>query len=196
MPAARRPRGRRWRSRRNPMSASARALCARSAASSPPCTMPNSARPGGALSKARLQRSAQRERQPHGALELGRACSAARCTRRAASTMSAPSSVWISMARSGDRSTMAPSRCERKVTPLFRRCLRSSRQRHHLEAAGIGEDRPRPVHELVQAAERRRSARRPAAASGDRCCRAGCRRRSRARPPAPAPSPSPGCRPA
>jgi hypothetical protein len=29
------------------------------------------------------------------------------------------------------------------------------RQRHHLEAAGIGEDRQRPVHEGVQAAEGR-----------------------------------------
>ena len=30
--------------------------------------------------------------------------------------MSAPSNVWISIARSGDNSTVAPSRCERKVT--------------------------------------------------------------------------------
>ena len=40
--------------------------------------------------------------------------------------MSAPSSVWISMARSGDSSTMAPSMCERKVTPLFSSMVRSS----------------------------------------------------------------------
>ena len=33
--------------------------------------------------------------------------------------------------------------------------LAQLRQRHHLEAAGIGEDRPRPVHEPMQAAERR-----------------------------------------
>ena len=31
--------------------------------------------------------------------------------------MSAPSSVWISIARSGVSSTIAPSICERKVTP-------------------------------------------------------------------------------
>ncbi len=32
--------------------------------------------------------------------------------------MSAPSSDWISMARSGVSSTMSPSMCERNVTPL------------------------------------------------------------------------------
>ena len=32
--------------------------------------------------------------------------------------------------------------------------LAQRRQRHDLEAAGIGEDRVRPVHEAVQAAER------------------------------------------
>ena len=57
------------------------------------------------------------------------------------------------MARSGESSTMAPSRCERKVTPCSS-SLRKRRQRHHLEAAGIGQDRQRPVHERVQAAER------------------------------------------
>jgi len=34
------------------------------------------------------------------------------------------------------------------------RQLAQLRQRHHLEAAAVGEDRPRPVHEGVQAAER------------------------------------------
>ena len=93
--------------------------------------------------------------------------------------MSAPSSSWISIARSGVSSNIAPSRCERKVTP-FSSSLRSCDERHDLEAAGVGQDRLRPVHECVQAAERARSARRPAAASGDRCCRARCRRRWRA----------------
>ena len=69
--------------------------------------------------------------------------------------MSAPSSVWISMARSGDSSTMAPSMMRAEGDALFSSILRKLRQRHHLEAAGIGEDRMRPVHEFVQAAERR-----------------------------------------
>ena len=39
--------------------------------------------------------------------------------------MSEPSSAWISIARSGVSSTIAPSRCERNVTP-FSSTLRSS----------------------------------------------------------------------
>ena len=67
--------------------------------------------------------------------------------------MSDPSRFWISIARSGESSTMAPSRWERKVTPLSVD-LAQLRERHDLEAAGIGQDRMRPVHERVQAAER------------------------------------------
>ena len=80
------------------------------------------------------------------------------------------------MARSGESSTIAPSRCERKVTPSSS-SLRSCAERHDLEAAGIGQDRVRPVHESVQAAERRDAFGARAAASDDRCCRARYRRR-------------------
>ena len=94
--------------------------------------------------------------------------------------MSEPSRPWISIARSGER------KCSRAVdmraeAHAFFRDLAQLRQRHHLEAAGIGEDRAVPRHEFVQAAQPARCARRPAAASDDRCCRAGYRRPSRAR---------------
>ena len=148
--------------------------------------MPNSARPGGALSKARLQRSAQRERQPHRALDLGSRVPAAGCIRRAASRCRRRAASGSRSRAPASARCIEPSICERNVTPLLVE-LAQLRQRHHLEAAGIGEDRPRPVHELVQAAERRDRARRRAAASGDRCCRARCRRRCRA--PLPACSP-------
>ena len=79
--------------------------------------MPNSARPGPALSNARLQRSAQesdsRIARSSSARVFGSLMHSSSCIE-----MSAPSSDWISMARSGVRSTMVPSMCERKVTPL------------------------------------------------------------------------------
>ena len=68
------------------------------------------------LSNARLLRSAQRSDK----------CMARSISSRDAGSfrhssscmeMSAPSSAWISIARSGESSTMAPSRCERNVTP-------------------------------------------------------------------------------
>ena len=115
--------------------------------------MPNRARPAGTASKARLLRSAQRSDS----------CMARSISSRARRQLDAfvelhgdvgAEQVWISIARSGDSATVAPSRCERNVTP-FSSSLRSSAQRHDLEAAGIGQDRMRPVHEFVQTAERR-----------------------------------------
>ena len=76
------------------------------------------------------------------------------CTRRSAMVMVASSRCWISIERSGVRRCSLPSRCERKVTPSAS-SLRSSGQRHDLEAAAIGQDRARPVHEAVQPAEPR-----------------------------------------
>ena len=78
--------------------------------------MPNSARPGDALSKARLQRSAQRSDSC-----IARSISLRSAGNRTHSSscmaMSEPSRICTCMARSGDNSTIAPSRCERKVTP-------------------------------------------------------------------------------
>ena len=67
--------------------------------------------------------------------------------------MSEPSSRWISIDRSGVSSWREPSMCDWNVTPVLAE-LPELREAHHLEAAGVGEDRMRPVHELVQAAER------------------------------------------
>ena len=67
--------------------------------------------------------------------------------------MSAPSSDWISMARSGVSSTIVAVDVRAKGDAVVGD-LAQLRQRHDLEAAGVGQDRPRPVHELVQPAER------------------------------------------
>ena len=66
--------------------------------------------------------------------------------------MSEPSRRWMSIERSGDSSNLAPSICERNVTAFGD--LAQLRQRQHLEAAGVGQDRPVPAGELVQAAKR------------------------------------------
>ena len=115
--------------------------------------MPNRARPGAAPAKARLQRSAQRSDS-----FMARAISARSAGSRTHSsscmTMSEPSRFCTSIARSGESSTMAPSRCERNVTPRLGDAAQR-RKRHHLKAAGIGQDRIRPAHEGMQPAERR-----------------------------------------
>ena len=149
-PAARRPRARRWRSRRSRCRPAPRALCSRNAAivaalHDAEQRMRRAAR----ASNARLRALGPAQRQLHRALDLLARRPAGRRHSSSCMEMSAPSSAWISIARSGVSSTMAPSRCERKVTP----CSSSRAQldeRHHLEAAGIGEDRPRPVHEACR----------------------------------------------
>ena len=83
--------------------------------------------------------------------------------------MSLPSGAWISMARSGVRRCSEPSRCERNVTPSSS-MVRRSRRLNTWKPPESVRIAPRPAHEAVQAAQRARSARRPAAAPGDRCC--------------------------
>ena len=68
--------------------------------------------------------------------------------------MSESSSAWISSERSGVSRCAEPSMCELEGDAVLVE-LAELRQRHHLEAAGVGQDRPRPVGEGVQAAERR-----------------------------------------
>ena len=69
--------------------------------------------------------------------------------------MSAPSRHWISIERSG------VSMCLRAVEVRLERArpprvtLRILDEAHDLEAAGVGEDRPVPAHEAMQAAEPR-----------------------------------------
>ena len=67
--------------------------------------------------------------------------------------MSEPSRRWISIARSGVSSwrDAVDMRLEDDAALVE---LAQLGEAHHLEAAGIGEDRMRPVHEPVQAAER------------------------------------------
>ena len=66
--------------------------------------------------------------------------------------MSAPSPIWASMALSGLKKCDEPSRCERKVTPSSVH-LAQFVQAENLEAARVGENRARPGHETMQAAE-------------------------------------------
>ena len=59
----------------------------------------------------------------------------------------------MAVARSGVSSSRLPSMCERKVTPAS--VIRFARgEAEDLEAARIGQDRPVPAHEAVQAARR------------------------------------------
>ena len=67
--------------------------------------------------------------------------------------MSEPSRRWISIDRSGV-SSMPRAVDMRPEGHALLVDLAQLGERHHLEAAGIGQDRPRPVHELMQAAER------------------------------------------
>ena len=97
------------------MSTSPRALTWRMSGMSPPCTMPNSMYPSGAVSNARLLRSAQRSES-----RIARSMSSRDAGKRTHSSicmaMSAPSSRCTSIERSGDNSTFMPSMCERNVT--------------------------------------------------------------------------------
>ena len=103
--------------------------------------MPNSARPGLRRSNARLHRSAQRSDSSIArsiSLALGRKLQR---IRRAASAMSEPSSLCISIGalrRQLDHRAVDM----RAEGDAALRDLAQLRERHHLEAAGIGEDRP------------------------------------------------------
>jgi hypothetical protein len=88
---------------------------------------------------------------------------------------------------SGVSRSLAPSIGERKRTPSSL-ILRSCAELTDLEAAGVGEDRPPPVHEAVQAAEATRMTlvARPQP-SGGRCCRGRSARAGRRALPASSP---------
>ena len=167
-PAARRPPARRWRSRRSRWPRAPRADSTRSSASSPPWTMPNSALPSG-LPKAALLRSAQRSDR-----RMARSTSA-----RGAGSAHALVELHADVGIEQRLDLQRALRRQRIGRPVDMRLegdaglveLAELRQRHHLEAAGIGQDRPRPVAERCAGRRAPRPARRPAAASGDRCCR-------------------------
>ena len=68
-------------------------------------------------------------------------------------TMSDPSTRWICIDSSGVRNSLSPLTGEANATPSS--CTLAQRaEAEHLEAAGVGEERPRPAHEAVQAAVR------------------------------------------
>ena len=95
-------------------------------------------------------------------------------------SMSEPSSAWISIARSGvsaTRRAVDDASGTRTPSSSILRSSASDMTWKPPESVRIGCGQS---HEAVQPAERRDRARRRAAASGDRCCRARCRRRRRA----------------
>ena len=71
-----------------------------------------------------------------------------------ATATSAPSASWISIACSGVKRWVDPSRWLRNVAAVLVD-LAQVAQRDDLEAARVGQDRPVPVHEPVQPAEAR-----------------------------------------
>ena len=105
-----------------------------------------------APSNARLHRSAQRN-DSFMARSISPRSAGSRTHSSSCMAISEPSMICTSMARSGVSSIIAPSMWERKVTPVFGD-LAQRRERHHLEAPGIGKDRIRPAHESVQPAKR------------------------------------------
>ncbi len=134
------------------MPTSASAERRRRPASTPPCTMPNSACPGAArAAKATRARSAQRSdssmARSASLRSAGNSMHSSSCI-----WMSAPSRHWISTARSGVSMWRLPSMCEAKRTPssLISRILESDIT---WKPPRVGEDRPVPAHEGVQAAE-------------------------------------------
>ena len=172
----RRPPGRPWRSRRSRSPSAPRRLSAAGRDRCRPARCRTGRSPAGRRRRACSARpsasTAAWRRRPASCVDRQRVHSSS------AMAMSAPSRCWISIERSGVSTWAEPSMCERKVTPSSS-ILRRSLERHDLEAAGVGQDRPRPAHEPVQAAQPRDALGARAAASGGRCCPARSRRRSR-----------------
>ena len=120
--------------------------------------MPNSACPGAARSaKATRARSAQRSDS-----SIARSAS----LRSAGSSMHSSSCIWMSDAeqaldlhRALGRQHVARAVDVRGKAHALLAHLADLRQRHDLEAARVGEDRPFPAHEGVQAAEPRHALR-------------------------------------
>ena len=114
--------------------------------------MPNSARPGGACSNARLQRSRPGEREPHAALDLGQRSRQLHALVELHDDVGTEQRLDLDRALGRElvrRAVEVGAECHARVLDLAQ-----ARERHHLEAAGIGKDRQRPVHEAMQAAER------------------------------------------
>ena len=141
----------------------------------PPCTMPNSAL---ALpSCARFERSAQRSDSRIESRGLRRRSRDSGVHSSNTITMSELSTRWMRIDSSGVRKQLVAVDRRGELHALLAD-LAQRAQAEHLEAARVGEDRPVPAHEAVQAAVRARSPRARAAATGGRCCRARSARRA------------------
>ena len=174
--------------RQNPISRPVprRSVSTRRSAKVPPCTMPKqaSARPRLIFmfaEGASCERLAQRMDRAHGFFDClhGSEHGSRTDIRRTPSVCPSPAGRWISMDALGrERMTSWPSMCDWNLTPCLAPSCARLDEGHDLEAAAesvkIG---TWPVHEFVQAARAGRYARRRDAASGDRCCPAGYRRR-------------------
>ena len=124
----------------------------RSSASVPPCTMPNSAWPGaaGRERRARALRPAQAElHRPLHLAPLGRQFEA---FVELHLDVGAEQALDLDGALGGQQGR-EPSMCDWKRDVLADAA--DARQAHHLEAAGVGQDRAVPTHEGVQPAEPR-----------------------------------------
>ncbi len=149
-------------------SAAISARCARrSATSVPPCTMPKRSWPGGARRHGAAARPARGARHRRGH-DLAR-----RVRRRALVERhrDVAAEQRLDLHRALGREPLLGAvevRAKGHAVLVDRAPLA---QAEDLEAARVGEDRARPGHEAVQAAELVRRARRRGAATGDRCCR-------------------------
>jgi len=129
----------------------ARGLSTAARARRRPCTTPNKAWPAGVASNARLQRSAQRsDSRMARSTSVGSAATPG--IRRAASRCRSEQAL--------DLDAALGRKCDQRAVEMGAEGhavlvdLAQIRERHDLEAAGIGEDRMRPVDEAVQPAER------------------------------------------
>ena len=145
----------------------------------PPWTMPNSA-----FGLSHAVELGARARAPSAATAPStRAASSSRrpgtaCIRRTPSRCRSRARAGSASRSSGVRSSRSPLTGDANVTPSSRD-LAQRAEAEHLEAAGVGEDRPVPAHEPMQPAVRARSPRARAAATGGTCCRGRSARRAR-----------------
>ena len=118
----------------------------------PPCTMPNSALALPRRSNSARERAAQRSDSSIDAAASSRVAGYGVHSSNTI-TMSESSACWICIEISGVRNSLSPLTGEANATPSS--CTRrSGAEAPHLEAARVGEDRPLPAHEAVQAAVR------------------------------------------
>ena len=164
-----------------PSGSRSRAACRRRSSYCAPCTTPNSAWYGLPARSAVSRRCSSMQRAAHAWVRSTDRSWYSRVFIRVvhssnAKMMSAPSWCWIRIEISGVNRCIEPSRCDLNVTPssstvasrflpaamtssdcrpaafIASTFLNPTPERHHLEAAGIGERRAGPVHERAETA--------------------------------------------